>query len=58
MSLSQALSIAMSGLRANQLGLALVSSNVANSETPGYVRKTACTDLPWQFRQLALNRGD
>ena len=24
----------------------------------GYVRKTACTDLPWQFRQLALNRGD
>src|SRR5690349_10646214 len=40
MSLSQALSIAMSGLRANQLGLALVSSNVANSETPGYVRKT------------------
>jgi flagellar hook-associated protein 1 FlgK len=40
MSLSQALSIAMSGLRANQLGLSLVSSNVANSETPGYVRKT------------------
>jgi hypothetical protein len=24
----------------------------------GYVRKTACTDLPWQFRQLALNGGD
>jgi flagellar hook-associated protein 1 FlgK len=40
MSLSQALSIAMSGLRANQLGLSLVSSNVANSETPGYIRKT------------------
>ena len=40
MSLSQALSIAMSGLRANQLALSLTSSNVANSDTPGYVRKT------------------
>jgi len=40
MGLSQALSIAMSGLRANQAALSLVSSNVANAETPGYVRKT------------------
>ena len=40
MSLSDALSIAMSGLRANQAALSLVSSNVANAETPGYVRKT------------------
>jgi len=31
----------MSGLRANQAALALVSSNVANAETPGYVRKTS-----------------
>jgi len=23
-----------------------------------YVRKTACTDLPWQFRQLAMNGAD
>lgn len=40
MSLSDALNIAMSGLRANQAAMALVSSNVANAETPGYVRKT------------------
>lgn len=40
MSLSQALATAMSGLRANQAALALVSSNVANAETPGYVRKS------------------
>ena len=31
----------MSGLRANQAALSLVSSNVANAETPGYVRKTS-----------------
>lgn len=40
MSLGQALATAMSGLRANQAALALVSSNVANAETPGYVKKT------------------
>src|SRR5882757_1691311 len=40
MSLGQALYTAMSGLRATQASLALVASNVANAETPGYVRKT------------------
>jgi flagellar hook-associated protein 1 FlgK len=40
MSLSQALSAAISGLRTNQSGLALVAANVANADTPGYVRKT------------------
>src|SRR4051812_23459471 len=40
MGLSQALNTAMSGLRATQASLALVSSNVANAETPGYVKKT------------------
>ena len=39
MSLSQALSSAVAGLRTAQAGLALVSSNVANAGTPGYVRK-------------------
>ncbi len=40
MGLSQALATAMSGLRATQASLSLVSSNVANAETPGYVKKT------------------
>jgi flagellar hook-associated protein 1 FlgK len=30
----------MSGLRATQAGLSIVAANVANAETPGYVRKT------------------
>ena len=40
MSLSSALSIAMSGLTANQAGLSIVSSNVANASTPGYVSQS------------------
>jgi flagellar hook-associated protein 1 FlgK len=40
MSLSSALSIAMSGLSANQAALSIVSSNVANANTPGYVSQT------------------
>src|ERR1700676_2291508 len=40
MSLGDALSIAMAGLRANQAAMSLVSSNAAHAEPPGYVRKT------------------
>src|SRR6185295_1110 len=40
MSLSQAIDAAVSGLHANQTGLALVAANVANADTPGYIRKT------------------
>src|SRR5258708_21408237 len=40
MSLSQGLSVAVSGLRANQLAVALPSSHVGNSDPAGYVRKT------------------
>jgi len=40
MSLSQALNAAVSGMRTTQTGLALVAGNVANADTPGYVRKT------------------
>ena len=41
MSLTQALSTAIAGLRVTQSSLALVAGNVANADTPGYVRKTA-----------------
>ncbi len=41
MSLTQSLATAVTGMRANQAGLAIVAANVANAETPGYVRKTA-----------------
>ena len=40
MSLSQALISAISGLKANQSSLALVSANVANAGTAGYIRKS------------------
>ncbi len=41
MGLSSALTIAMSGLRANQAAMSIVSSNVANAQTPGYVAQSA-----------------
>jgi flagellar hook-associated protein 1 FlgK len=50
MGLSQALASAMSGLRANQIALGLVSSNVANAETPGYIKKTS--------NQIAVTSGE
>jgi len=40
MSLGSALSTAMAGLRANQAALSIVSSNIANAQTPGYVTQT------------------
>ncbi len=40
MSLTQALATSTAGLRTTQAALALIASNVANAETPGYVRKT------------------
>lgn len=49
MGLADALSTAMSGLRATQASLSLVSSNVANADTAGYVAKTA--------DQVAVNSG-
>ena len=40
MSLTQALNTSLSGLRATQAGLSLIAANVANAQTPGYVRKS------------------
>ena len=40
MGLTQALSSALSGLRVTQTGISVVATNVANAETPGYVRKS------------------
>jgi flagellar hook-associated protein 1 len=39
MGLSSALATAMAGLRANQAALSIISSNVANAQTPGYVEQ-------------------
>lgn len=41
MSLGSALSTAMSGLAANQAALSIVSSNIANAQTAGYVARSA-----------------
>jgi flagellar hook-associated protein 1 FlgK len=41
MSLTQALTTSLAGLNATQAGLSLVAGNVANAQTPGYVRETA-----------------
>jgi flagellar hook-associated protein 1 len=62
MSLSQALAAAVSGLHASQTGLALVAANVANADTPGYVRKTptlvttAAGDFGVGVQVAAVNR--
>jgi flagellar hook-associated protein 1 len=40
MSLGSALATAMSGLSANQAALSIVSSNIANSQTPGYISQS------------------
>jgi flagellar hook-associated protein 1 FlgK len=50
MGLSSALASAMSGLRANQAALSIVSSNVANSQTPGYVAQSP--------NQIEVTTGD
>jgi flagellar hook-associated protein 1 len=41
MSLTQAMNTAVAGMNTTQAALSLVSANVANAETPGYVRKVS-----------------
>lgn len=50
MSLSSSLATAMTALRANQAALSIVSSNVGNAQTPGYVARTV--------NQIAEPTGD
>src|SRR5262249_5861215 len=52
MGLSSALATAMSGLHANQAALSIISSNVANAQTPGYVSQT-----PNQIETFSGNFG-
>src|SRR5271165_413394 len=40
MGLSSALATALAGLRTNQAALSIISSNVANAQTPGYVEQS------------------
>lgn len=50
MSLSSALATAMTGLRANQAALSIVSSNVGNAQTPGYISRSV--------NQVQVSNGD
>ncbi len=50
MSLSSSLATAMTALRANQAALSIVSSNVGNAQTPGYISRTV--------NQVAVGTGD
>lgn len=62
MSLTQALATSVTGMRATQTGLSVVAANVANAETPGYVRKTgaqvsiAAGPIGMGVRIAAINR--
>ena len=55
MGLTQALQTSVTGLRATQAGLSLIASNVANAQTPGYVRKTL-QRAQAKFADLLLDR--
>ena len=50
MGLTQTLATSLSGLHATQTNIAVVAGNVANAQTPGYVKQTAT--------QVAVTSGD
>jgi flagellar hook-associated protein 1 FlgK len=64
MSLSSALATAMAGLHTNQAALSIVSSNISNAQTPGYVARSltqievagSSNDTGASVRVTAVNR--
>lgn len=64
MSLGSALATAIAGLHTNQAALSIVSSNIANAQTPGYVSRTltqiqvagSTTDAGASVRTMGVNR--
>lgn len=64
MSLGSALATAIAGLHTNQAALSIVSSNIANAQTPGYVSRTltqiqvagASADAGASVRAMGVNR--
>src|SRR5438477_756294 len=62
MSLTQALSTALAGLKVTQAGLSVVAGNVANAQTPGYITKSidqvavAGPDAGDSVRVASINR--
>ena len=62
MGLGQALTSAVSGLRVTQASLSIVSGNISNAETPGYVKKSvtqvaaASANITIGVRLSAVNR--
>jgi flagellar hook-associated protein 1 len=64
MSLSSALATAIAGLHTNQAALSIVSSNIANAQTPGYVSRTlnqievagSSADAGASVRTMGVNR--
>src|ERR1700704_5379941 len=63
MSLSSSLATAMTALRANQASLSIVSSNIGNAQTPGYVSRSinqvaeATGDVGSSVRVTGVNRS-
>ncbi|WP_208348112.1 flagellar basal body rod protein FlgC [Pseudaestuariivita rosea] len=49
--LSQSMSASVSGMKSQAARLRLVSENIANTDTPGYRRKTAAFENIWQAGQ-------
>ena len=62
MGLGSALTSAVSGLRVTQSGLSIIAANIANAETPGYVKKSvtqvasAAGDLTIGVKLSGINR--